>query len=229
MQASRRIRALAAGLAVGVAAQTAWAVPAAAHVTVEPEEAAAGGYAYVELAVPHGCDGSATTELRVQIPENVPTVTPERVPDWDLSVKEGSKEATEVHGETVTEGISEIRWKAQDPLPDGELTRFGISMLLPDEEGAKIELPAIQKCEKGETRWIQPTEGDEEPEEPAPFVTLTAGDDAHASSGGDAEAEASPADGDDDGDGNGLAIAGLALGAIGAITGGVALGTSRRR
>lgn len=199
---------------------------AAAHVTASPEEAEAGGYARLEFGVPHGCEGSPTTRVRVQIPDTVPSVTPQRNPLWSLSTKEGSKQPTEAHGETITEGISEVIWTARQPLPDHELDVLGMSVLLPDAAGETVYFPTIQECERGEERWIQiPTEGEsaEELESPAPQVLLAAATDGH---GSEAAAEAE----EDNGDGapTWLAVAALVVGAIGLLAGGAALARSRR-
>lgn len=212
--------------ALGVAVATlALAAGAQAHVTVEPAEGPSDGYATLEFSVPHGCEESPTTQLRVQIPENVPQVTPEVHPGWSLEVKEGPKEEVELHGETVTEGVSEVIWTATgDPLPPHFLDRFAMSVKLPAaDEGEVVNFPAIQKCEQGETRWIQiPAEGEsaEELDEPAPAVTLTAAEGEHGAPAEEAAAE--PEDGD------GLAIVALVVGGLGFLTGGVALTRDRR-
>lgn len=209
--------------------------PAAAHVTVTPTEAPADGYALLEFGVPHGCDGSATQQLRVKIPENVPQAMPQVHPGWELTTKEGPKDEVELHGETVTKGVSEVTWTAQNaPLPDGYLDVFGIQVKLPAAEGEEIAFPAIQKCERGETRWIELAREGESPDDleaPAPLVTVSATEDSHgASTDQHEEADeetASDADSDDGGS-DGLAIGGLVIGALGLITGGTALARSRR-
>jgi uncharacterized protein YcnI len=43
--------------------------PAIAHVTLENREAPVGAGYKAVLRVPHGCEGTATTTLRVRIPE----------------------------------------------------------------------------------------------------------------------------------------------------------------
>lgn len=198
---------------------------AAAHVTASPEEAEAGGYARLEFGVPHGCEGSPTIRVRVQIPDTVPSVTPQRNPLWSLSTKEGSKQPTEAHGETITKGISEVIWTARQPLPDHELDVLGMSVLLPDAPGEAIYFPTIQECDRGEERWIQvPAEGEsaEELESPAPQVVLTAAD-GHGS-----EASMQVDAGDDDGAPAWLAIAALVVGALGLVVGAAALARTRR-
>lgn len=44
-------------------------LPALAHVTLEAPEAAVGGGYKAVFKVPHGCAGSPTVKLRVQVPE----------------------------------------------------------------------------------------------------------------------------------------------------------------
>lgn len=212
----------AAGLAVA-GAVLALAASAAAHVTVSPESSEAGGYARLEFGVPHGCEGSPTRTVRVQIPDTVPSATPERNSLWDLDTREGSKQRTELHGETITRGVSEVIWTARQPLPDDELEVLGMSVLMPDTAGDTVYFPAIQECEKGEHRWIQvPAEGEsaEELGEPAPQVELTAA----ASEDGSDESEPVEADAAS----QGLGIAALILGALGLLAGGAALVRSGR-
>ncbi|HEY8466561.1 MAG TPA: YcnI family protein [Solirubrobacterales bacterium] len=215
-------------LLIAIAA-AALALPAvaAAHVTVAPESAPTDSYAHLDFSVPHACDGSPTTQIIVRIPENVVSVTPQRNPFWTLRTKEGPKEPTELHGETVTEGVSEVIWTAREPLPDHVLDVLGMSVKLPDAEGETIWFPVIQKCKKGRTDWIQvPAEGEDahELDEPAPGVTLTAAEDGgHGAEPTAHEEEAAGDDGGSDGAPKSLAIAALVVGALGLITGGAGL------
>lgn len=205
--------------------------PAAAHVTVAPTDAPADGYALLEFAVPHGCDGSPTDQLRVRIPASVPSATPQVHPGWKLTTKEGPKDDVELHGEKVTKGVSEVIWTAEDaPLPDGQLDVFAIQVKLPPAQGEELAFPAIQRCERGQTRWIElPREGEsaEELEAPAPVVTLTEAEDVHEEAHAAEQANGESAQATSDSDG--LAVAGLVAGALGLITGGAALVRSRRR
>ncbi len=193
---------------------------AAAHVSVAPVEVPADDYAFLDFAVPHGCDGSGTTELRVQIPKSVPSATPQVHPGWDLTTKTGPKDEVELFGETITEGVAEVVWKTQEPLPDGFLDRFTIEVKMPAGVDETIDFPVVQTCEKGKTAWIEiPAEGESEDdlEAPAPAVTLT-----------DGETEEAATEPVDDGGGNGLAVAGLIVGALGLGAGGTALARSRK-
>lgn len=209
---------------------------ASAHVTIDPGEAPADGYATLQVQVPHGCDGSATKAIRVQIPESVPAVTPQVHPGWEVTTKDGPKDAVELHGETVTEGVKEVVWTATDadPLPDGRLDLFGMSVKLPaGNAGDPVYFPTVQQCVKGETGWIQipkPGESKDELESPAPAVILTASAGEHGGAGDshDATATASDDDSDDDGPSTGLVIAALVLGGLGLLTGLAALIGGRR-
>jgi periplasmic copper chaperone A len=194
------------------------ATPATAHVTIDPGEAPADGYATLRIQVPHGCDGSATRVVRVRIPESVPAVTPQVHPGWEVTTKEGPKDAVELHGEKVTRGVKEVAWTATaaEPLPDDRLDVFGMSVKLPaGEAGDTVYFPTVQECVEGQTGWIQIPRANESPDEldsPAPALVLTAA-----------------AGGDGDGTSPGLAIAALVLGALGLLTGLAALIGGRRR
>ena len=221
---------------VAGAATLALTAPAAAHVTIDPAEAPAEGYATLQFQVPHGCDDSPTRVVRVQIPEQVPSVTPQVHPGWEVTTKEGPKDAVELHGETITRGVKEVVWTATDadPLPADRLDLFGMSVKLPGgEAGDPVYFPTVQECVQGREAWIQipqPGESAEELELPAPAVTLTAAAGGHGDSGHGGE-EASDADHeakDDDRPSTGLVIAALALGALGLLTGIAALLQARR-
>jgi uncharacterized protein YcnI len=222
----------AAALAVSLTA----AAPAAAHVTIAPGEGPADGYATLQVQVPHGCDGSPTKVVRVQIPESVPSVTPQVHPGWEVSTTEGPKDAVELHGETVTKGVKEVVWTAADagPLPDGRLDIFGMSVKLPaGKAGDPVYFPTVQECVKGKAAWIQipqPGESEDDLESPAPVVMLTASGGEHGGAAA-AEQDGAMADDSDDDDGpsTGLVIAALILGGLGLLVGVVALSLILRK
>jgi periplasmic copper chaperone A len=218
---------------------------AAAHVTVNPAEGPSDGYATIDFQVPHGCEESPTTQVRIQIPPSVPSVTPGVDALWDVETKEGKKDKVELHGETVTSGVSEVIYTAKEPLPADRLATLPISLKLPaGEEGESVYFPTIQTCEKGQTRWIQiPAEGEsgDELESPAPAVVLTAaeGHGAASSSDSDSDSEeqsaAQPAAqvqtasvSSDEGAPMWLAITALAVGALGLLAGVGGMAAARR-
>lgn len=224
-------------MTAATAAALALAAPAGAHVTIDPAEGPADGYATLQVQVPHGCDGSATRAVRVQIPASVPSVTPQVHPGWEVATKEGPKDPVELHGEQVTRGVSEVVWTAADagPLPDGRLDLFGMSVKLPaGKAGDRVYFPTVQECVKGKSAWIQipqPDESEDDLESPAPAVTLTAATGGHGTAATEdvALASAASGSGSDDGPSTGLVIAALVLGGLGLLTGIVALLAGRRR
>jgi uncharacterized protein YcnI len=220
------------------------AAPALAHVTANPDEAPAGGYTYSQFRVGHGCEGSPTTKVTIFIPDGVVSVKPEIEPGWQVETKIGAITPYDNHGEQVTEGVKEVSFTADTPLPDDRMTQFGISMKMPDKAGTTLSFPVVQICQQGELRWIDlPVEGQEEPEHPAPGIKLEAADlaeDGHAAGTATAtktEGEAAATDGEDAAavqegrvkDRNDtLAIVALVVGGAGLLAGGWSLVTLRR-
>jgi periplasmic copper chaperone A len=216
---------------------------AGAHITATPGEAPSDSYATLDFSVGHGCEDSPTTQVRIQVPPSVPSVTPAVHPMWDVATKEGKKDKVELHGETITRGVSEVTYTAKQPLPADRLDLLTMSVKLPaGKEGESVYFPTIQKCKKGQTRWIQiPAEGEsaEELEDPAPAVVLTAAEGGHggASASEEEQSSAQPAasvqtasvSSEDDGAPMWLAITALAVGALGLLAGVGGLMAGRRR
>jgi uncharacterized protein YcnI len=155
------------------------ASPAFGHVTVSPTESTADGFATLVFQVPHGCEGSPTTSLSIQIPAGVVSVKPQVKPGWELTIEEGTlPEPVDYFGETLTEGVLSVTWSGGS-LEDQFMDQFGMSVKLPPSAGETLYFPAVQTCAEGEHAWIQiPEEGQssEELEEPAPAVLLSAGE-----------------------------------------------------
>ncbi len=139
----------AAGVVLGVSI-------AAAHVTLETRQAAIGSGYKAVLRVPHGCDGSATTAIRVRIPPGIIDVKPMPKPGWTLATVRGRyAKPTSLHGAQVTEGVTEVDWTA-GKLPDGFYDEFVFIAVIGDEleAGETVYFPVVQECEKGIHRWI---------------------------------------------------------------------------
>jgi uncharacterized protein YcnI len=227
-----------AAAGAGLAA-LALAAPAAAHITTNPSEAPSDGYATVSFQIPHGCEESSTTQVRIKIPPSVASATPAVSPNWTIATKEGKKDPVELHGEKVTSGVSEVTYTAKQPLPADRLDFVYMSLKMPaGKPGESIYFPTIQKCERGETRWIQiPAEGESEDdlESPSPAIVLTAAEGEHGGAPDDV-AERKPASaavntaGVDDGSApEWLTIVALVLGALGVAAGVAGLSAARRR
>lgn len=136
-------------------------VPALAHTTFEVQQAPLKSYYKGVLRAAHGCDGSPTLKLRVQIPEGVVSVKPMPKSGWTLETVTGTYEKPFVsHGRTITQGIKEITWTGKllsEHYDEFVFTGFLSDYLQPD---TTIYFPVVHECEKGTDRWIEtPQEG----------------------------------------------------------------------
>ena len=127
-------------------------VPAAAHVTLDTREAPALGYVRLAIRVPHGCDGAATTAIRMQVPEGVTAVKAQPKPGWTLTL---AADEAGPKGHDSSPSVHEIAWRG-GPLPDAYYEEFLIRVRLPDGPGQTVFFPFVQECEGGKVvRWIE--------------------------------------------------------------------------
>lgn len=161
-------------LALGILGVLAGIGIASAHVTLEQKEAAIGGGYKAVLRVPHGCDGAATTALRVRIPEQVIDVKPMPKAGWKLDVVKGKyPKPYELRGAKMTEGVTEVDWSG-GKLPDAFYDEFVFTVVIGDtlEAGKMLYFPVVQECEKGVSRWIDIPAVGSHSDTPAPGVKL---------------------------------------------------------
>jgi periplasmic copper chaperone A len=215
---------------VGIAlalASLAVAFPAAAqgHVSVQPDEAPAGGFVRLDVRVPNEKEEASTTKVDVRFPPGFIEASTEPVPGWTAKVKKTKLVNPQKNdeGETITERVSEITWSGGKIRP-GEFQDFGLSVQVPGKGGDTLTFKAIQTYDNGETvRWI----GAPGSEEPAPQVKVTAAEPEGGAATTTSGTEAKD-DGEDD-DSKGLAIAAIIAGGLGLVAGGAALVSARRR
>lgn len=150
---------------------------ASAHVTLEAQEAAVGSTYKAVLRVPHGCEGKATTAIRVKVPEGFIAVKPMPKAGWKLETVKGKyAKSYKLWGETVAEGVTEVDWSGGE-LPDEFYDEFVFRGTLADDlpAGEKLFFPVVQECGGQAERWIEiPAAGQDEDalELPAPGLTL---------------------------------------------------------
>ena len=213
-----------------VVAALALAPAAAAHVTLQPPEAPAGGFTRLDVRVPNERDNASTTKVVVQMPPGFLSVSTEPVPGWDIELTMRQlDEPVEQFGEQVNEEVGRITFTADgeaSAIKPGQFQDFGLSLAVPEgRPGSMLTFKALQTYSNGEVvRWIGPPDS----EEPAPQVELTPGEEEEAAAPA-AEQPAAPAATEEDDDSNGLAIAALIVGGLGLATGVAALFLSRRR
>lgn len=175
---TRRRRLLTTGIVGGVLLAVAVPMAASAHVTVTPGEATAGSYTVLEFAFGHGCEGSATTSLTIDLPEGLESVTPQLEPGWSVEA---------VGADT---GIaSQVIYTADEPVEDGFRSTVTIQVKLPeDSAGETLAFPVLQNCVEGETNWAELAEDGQDPHDldaPAPLVVVSAATDEHGGHGDD--------------------------------------------
>ena len=132
------------------------AAPALAHVSLETRQAPVGSSYKAVFKVPHGCAGSATTKIRVQIPEGVISVKPMPKPGWTLETVKGKYAAEyDYFGNKQSEGVKEVVWSG-GKLPDDHYDEFVVTTYLTGglKVGSTLYFPVVQECEQGVSRWI---------------------------------------------------------------------------
>ena len=155
------------------------AAPAFAHVTLEAQEARVGASFKAVVRVPHGCAGSATTAIRVKIPDGVIAVKPMPKPGWSIELKSGKYAKTYKNwGSDVSSGVTEVDFTGGN-LPDAYYDEFVVTGTVADsfKVGDVIYFPVVQECGTAADRWIQiPAAGQKEDDlkRPAPSLTVTA-------------------------------------------------------
>ena len=135
-------------------AVAAGAIPASAHVTLS-EKSAKPGTAYVaHFRVGHGCSGSPTTALTIEIPAVVTEILPQSKPGWTVALERNGS-------------VRAVVWKG-GPLPATQAGDFAVTLKLPASETTLI-FPTTQTCASGEEHWIDPAGG----KNPAPTLMVS--------------------------------------------------------
>jgi len=131
-------------LVVAITVAALAAAPAGAHIDADPSRVEPGASTTVAFVVEHGCDESPTVKLKFKIPKDIQDVEPEAKDGW----------ATRSTRKTVV-------FKG-GPLESDTEDRFAISFTAPDTTTV-LMWKVIQKCEEGAIRWIDTSDGAEEP------------------------------------------------------------------
>ncbi|SDJ75594.1 YcnI family protein [Nonomuraea jiangxiensis] len=236
------IRRAATVLAAATAITAGLALPALAHVTIQPGSAEQGGFTKVAFRVPNERDDASTVKLEVSFPTDHPLafVSVKPVSGWDVKVTEG-KLPTPVKTEDgeLTEAVTKIVWSGGKIAP-GEFQEFEVSMGKLPTDTDTLVFPTKQEYSGGEVvDWADAPKTDgTEAEHPAPTLKLVPPAAASSTSYATptaAAAQAAPSvtpvaasasSSSSDGTARLLGGAGLAVGVIGVVTAAVAL---RRR
>ena len=125
-----------------------------AHIVLEEPSAAVGSSYKAVFKVGHGCDGSGTTGIRVELPDGVVGAKPMPKAGWTLETRtEPLKEPLMLHGRKVDTRVSQVAWSG-GLLPDAYYDEFVVRVTLPATAG-KRWFKVYQTCEKGQNDWVE--------------------------------------------------------------------------
>lgn len=134
------------------------ATAAFSHVVLETRSAPAGSAYKAVFQVGHGCQGSATTGISVQIPAGFQGARPYPKAGWTLAIKTGKlAKPYESYGKQVTEDVTAISWTAAGKdavLQDTYFDEFVLRGQLPDTAGP-LWFKVLQTCENGSADWSE--------------------------------------------------------------------------
>jgi periplasmic copper chaperone A len=217
---------------VAVAA-AALAAPAAAqaHVTLQPNTAAAGAFTVENVRVPNERDHASTVKVDLQLPHGFVSVSYEPKIGWSAKVTTAKlAKPVQTDDGPIDEEVRRITFTGHGPngrIGPGQFVDFPLSVQIPGKPGDKLTFKALQTYSNGEVvRWIGAPDADT----PAPIVTVVKAPSAATAAGAatpaaPARASASGAGG---GASKGLGVTALVLGALGLVAGLAAFGARRR-
>ncbi|MEU2288142.1 YcnI family protein [Streptomyces sp. NPDC013178] len=223
----RRAGAVTALAAAGVLAA---AGAASAHVTVHPESYAKGATdGVLTFRVPNEEDTAGTTKVQVFLPTDHPVLGVLVSPHdgWTAKVTTTKlKTPVKTDDGAITEAASEITWTG-GRIGAGQYEDFDVAFGQLPDDADQLTFKTLQTYSDGKTvRWIEDAApGDEEPENPAPVVRLTAkgaqdgADDATSAPSANTKSASTStsasAEADSDSTARGLGAAGLVVGLLG--------------
>jgi uncharacterized protein YcnI len=207
------------GIGLAVSATLAFALPASAHVTVNPKTAEQGSYAKLTFRVPTEETNATTTKVEVNIPTDHPitSIGVQPTPGWTYALDRSTLPTPVTsHGATITDVVSKITWTA-DPtsaIKPGEFNEFNISAGPMPKDASDIAFKAVQTYSNGDVvRWIDIPATGAAAEHPAPTLALTAPAPANDAAGKDLTITTEKVTKETDMTTRTLAIVGVALGA----------------
>ncbi|MEV8639142.1 YcnI family protein, partial [Streptosporangium sp. NPDC051023] len=153
------------------------ALPALAHVSINPGSAEQGGFTKVAFRVPNERDNASTEKVEVAFPTDhpLPFVSVKPVPGWDVKIVRGKlpKPVTTEYGE-VTEAVTKVTWSG-GKIDPGQFQEFEVSMGMLPKDTDQLTFPTTQGYTGGEVvKWVDPPKADgSEADHPVPTLKLT--------------------------------------------------------
>lgn len=176
--------------AISLFALCASAGTANAHSSLEQREAKAGGFYKAVVRIPHGCNGIATTAVKVELPEGFISAQPQPKAGWSVETTKGDyAQAYKVHGKDITSGVKQVTWN-EGSLPSDYYDEFVIvGQLAKFDKDTTLSFPVTQTCgADASVAWIEIAKDGQDPHalaHPAPqlHVLVATGGDEHAGHG----------------------------------------------
>lgn len=180
---------------------------ASAHVTVSSTDAKAGGFGKVVFRVPTESATASTNTVTVTLPAKTPFafVSSQAKPGWTVKLNESSHDTpVKVGGFSVSRTVTSVTWTATGHgVPPGQFDEFALSVG-PIPKVQSIGFTVRQGyTDNTQADWDQVQTGKADPEHPAPTLVL----------------ESAKSEKTSDGSASGIAIAALALAAVGLAAG----------
>jgi hypothetical protein len=135
----------------------AFAMPMAvnAHAEILQKDAESGSYYKGVIGISHGCNGSATTKVTIDIPYGVRGTKPIPKPGWKLDVVTSELEKPyNSNGKVVTEDVTQITWYG-NTLEDAHYDEFAFRGQIGVGTTTRLYFPVRQECVVGEVNWNQ--------------------------------------------------------------------------
>ncbi|WP_345802035.1 DUF1775 domain-containing protein [Microbacterium sp. AZCO] len=173
-----------AGVAAGAALALAAPLAASAHVHVDPATAPAGANETLTFSFAHGCDGSPTTALVIDIPDGVATTAPVVEGGWTIQRDLGADDQP-----------TRVTFTSDQPIESGLQASVSLVVAFSEEApNTTAVFPITQECVDGSTAWTQVAAAGEDPESlDSPAPTVAVGDAVATEDDGDPVAAADAA------------------------------------
>ncbi|WP_345059971.1 YcnI family protein [Acidovorax lacteus] len=129
-----------------------------AHVVLEYQVAPAASSYKATFKVGHGCSGSPTREVSVDIPAGMRGARPMPKPGWTLRIDRAPlAQPYTSHGREVREDVVRVTWTARTPedmLAHAHYDEFVLVATTPAQPGM-LYWPVRQVCESGRHDWTE--------------------------------------------------------------------------
>ncbi|MEV6984910.1 YcnI family protein [Sphaerisporangium sp. NPDC051017] len=152
------------------------ALPALAHVTIQPGSVEKGSFSKVAFRVPNERDDASTTKLEIEFPTDhpLPFVSVRPVPGWKADVTQSKlpKPVPSKYGD-ITEAVTKITWTGGKIEP-GQFQEFEVSLGGLPTDTDQLLFPTAQTYSSGEVvKWADEPKADgSEAEHPVPTLKL---------------------------------------------------------